>query len=50
MKDAASEAKRDTVSNAQGESLSAAIPAALVTSLGEYAAAVNATLAEAHRA
>jgi transaldolase/glucose-6-phosphate isomerase len=49
MKDAASEAKGDTVSNAQRDSLGTT-PAPLITSLGEYAAAVNTTLAEAHRA
>jgi transaldolase/glucose-6-phosphate isomerase len=50
MKDAASEAKRDTVSKAQSDSLSATTSFPLITSLGEYAAAVNTTLAEADRA
>jgi transaldolase/glucose-6-phosphate isomerase len=53
MKDAASEAKRDSVSNVKlaGSSLTgSATPSTLTTSLGEYALAVNKTLAEAERA
>ena len=50
MNDGASEAKQDTVSNAQGDRLSATTSAPMITSLGEHAAAVNATLAEARRA
>jgi len=49
MKDAASEAKGDTVSNEQSGSPAATTSAPLITSLGEYVAAVNATLAEAHQ-
>ncbi|HUS10534.1 MAG TPA: hypothetical protein VMZ30_08720, partial [Pyrinomonadaceae bacterium] len=53
MKDATSEAKRDTVSNvklADSSLTGSAKPSTLTTSLGEYAAAVNKTLAEAERA
>ncbi|HEV2827220.1 MAG TPA: hypothetical protein VGW76_06410 [Pyrinomonadaceae bacterium] len=49
MKDAASEAKGDTVSNEQSGSPAATTSAAMMTSLGEYAAAVSATLTEAHQ-